>query len=78
MSLSTSQVLQNRYHITTQLGQGGFGAVYQAWDTSSLLDGAAFGAAFGGVMAGIMGLAQWVFATLVGGAAGTALIKILR
>jgi eukaryotic-like serine/threonine-protein kinase len=34
MPLLVGQVLQNRYHIATLLGQGGFGAVYQAWDVS--------------------------------------------
>jgi len=32
MSLSTGQILNNRYRIEDLLGQGGFGAVYQAWD----------------------------------------------
>jgi serine/threonine-protein kinase len=32
MSLSTGQVLNNRYRIVSLLAQGGFGAVYRAWD----------------------------------------------
>ncbi len=34
MPLAQGQVLQNRYRIVKLIGQGGFGAVYRAWDLS--------------------------------------------
>ncbi len=34
MALQTGQILHNRYRIVTLLAQGGFGAVYRAWDIS--------------------------------------------
>ena len=32
MALNDGQILNQRYQIVRLLGQGGFGAVYQAWD----------------------------------------------
>jgi eukaryotic-like serine/threonine-protein kinase len=32
MSLNTGKILNNRYRIVKLIGQGGFGAVYRAWD----------------------------------------------
>jgi serine/threonine protein kinase len=34
MPLQQGQILHNRYRIAKLIGQGGFGAVYRAWDTS--------------------------------------------
>ena len=34
MTLNSGDVLVNRYRIVKLVGQGGFGAVYRAWDTS--------------------------------------------
>lgn len=34
MALTSGQTLNNRYRIVRLIGQGGFGAVYRAWDMS--------------------------------------------
>lgn len=34
MPLTTGDILQNRYRIVKLIGQGGFGAVYRAWDVN--------------------------------------------
>jgi len=34
MPLTQGQVVKNRYRIVKQIGAGGFGAVYRAWDTA--------------------------------------------
>ena len=34
MPLSTGQILHHRYRIARLLAQGGFGAVYKAWDNT--------------------------------------------
>lgn len=32
MPLTTNQLLKDRYRLDQLIGQGGFGAVYRAWD----------------------------------------------
>jgi serine/threonine protein kinase len=32
MAHSTGQILNNRYRIVSLIAQGGFGAIYRAWD----------------------------------------------
>jgi len=34
VTLNSGDILVNRYRIVKLVGQGGFGAVYRAWDTS--------------------------------------------
>ena len=34
MTLKTGDIIQNRYRIVRLVGQGGFGAVYRAWDVN--------------------------------------------
>ena len=34
MALNTGDILHGRYRIVKLVGQGGFGAVYRAWDQS--------------------------------------------
>ena len=34
MTLNSGDILVNRYRIVKLVGQGGFGAVYRAWDTA--------------------------------------------
>ena len=34
MSLNPGQIIQQRYRVVRRLGQGGFGAIYRAWDMS--------------------------------------------
>jgi hypothetical protein len=33
MTLTSDQLLKDRYRLDQLIGQGGFGAVYRAWDT---------------------------------------------